>query len=392
MKKLLYTLLAAFLVTTAAQAQCVIVNGQVTNAGGTNFTVMLSADSFITSQSTYADSFAVFTDTVCTSTTQGIIFVSYVNCNGDTQLAAGYYGPGSMTIDLTIDYCPTVSTPTDITVNGTFDNWVSPVVVWFTTDAGTTGDTVYSTPFSMVIQQNTFGTPISAQFIDCNGDMQTVSVAQVFGTTTALFEADYCPDTTATNPCAAPLFTATYDAVTNAFNLMLDSSLNAMLGQFVWDFGDGTTSNDAYPSHVYANNGLYNVCLAYGTPMGTVCTYCHVIGIDSAGTVFLRTDAGFTVNVVPFASGTSVENLTNASFDVFPNPVSDNATVTLFADRAAQHDIEIFNAAGQKVKSFNANVTAGRNEIRLPLSDLAKGMYLMNVRFDGKTISRSFVK
>ncbi|HZG01722.1 MAG TPA: T9SS type A sorting domain-containing protein, partial [Chitinophagales bacterium] len=317
------------------------------------------------------------------------------DCNGATQVYFGYYSPGNMTAEFTIDFCPTVNPgPFPITVNGTFDNFAGPVPVIFFSDyqPGGAGDTVWTSSFSTTVMVNTYGSPINATFIDCNGVEQIVYVAPVLGTTTATFDADFCPDTTSSNPCATPLFTASYDAVTNTFNLMLDSSLNAALGQFTWDFGDGTTSNDAYPSHVFANNDLYNVCLSYGTPVGTVCTYCHVIGIDSSGAVFLRTDAGFTVNVVPFAAGTAVENLNAAAFDIYPNPVSDNVTVTLFAERAAQHDIEIFNAAGQKVKTFSANVTAGRNEIRLPLGELAKGLYLMNVRFDEKTISRSFVK
>jgi hypothetical protein len=266
------------------------------------------------------------------------------------------------------------------------------VVVIFYTDAipGGQGDSIFASPFSIVLPQNTFGSPITAQFVDCNGDLQTVTVAQVFGTTTATFYADYCPATT--NPCAAPLFTASYDASTNAFSLELDSSLNVMLGQFTWDFGDGTTSNDAYPTHVYAINGLYNVCLTYGTPVGALCTYCHVIGIDSTGGIVLRTDAGFTVNVVPFGTSTGVEQIPAASFEIYPNPVTNAANVTLYADNAKTYTIEIFNTTGQRLKSFQIEAQAGRNEIKLPLADLAKGMYLMNVRFDSKTISRSFVK
>ena len=30
---------------------------------------------------------------------------------------------------------------------------------------------------------------------------------------------------------------------------------------YEWDFGDGNTSTDFNPTHTYANNGTYNVCL-----------------------------------------------------------------------------------------------------------------------------------
>lgn len=390
MKKFLYTLFAAALFAATAQAQYVVVNGTVLNANGTNFTITMSADSFLTAQSTYADSNGVFTDTLWSMNSSGVVYVLYEDCTGALQTAYGYWSPSSMVVNVTIHYCP--AAPTNITVNGSFDNFAPGVVVIFYTDAipGGQGDSIFASPFSVVLPQNVFGSPITAQFIDCNGDLQTVNVAQVFGTTAATFYADYCPATT--NPCASPLFSASYDASTNAFILELDSSLNAMLGQFTWDFGDGSTSTDAYPTHVYANDGLYNVCLTYGTPVGSLCTYCHEIGIDSSGNVVLRTEAGFTVNVVPFGTNTSVEQLPSASFDIYPNPVTNTANVTLYSDNAKTYSVEILNATGQLVKSVTVDATSGRNDVKIQTDDLAKGMYLMNLRFDSKTISRSFVK
>lgn len=390
MKKLFYTLFAALLFAATAQAQYVVVNGTVLNANGTNITIALSADSFITTQMTYSDSSGMFTDTLWSLNSTGVVYAAYEDCNGALQTAYGYWSPTSMEINITIDYCP--AAPTNITVNGSFDNFVPGVVVIFYTDAipGGQGDSIFVSPFSIVLPQNTFGSPITAQFVDCNGDLQTITVAQVFGTTNATFYADYCPSTS--NPCAAPLFTASYDASTNAFTLEMDSSVNAMLGQFTWDFGDGSTSNDAYPSHVYAVDGIYNVCLTYGTPVGALCTYCHEIGIDAGGNIVLRTDAGFTVNVVPFGTNTGVETIPAASFDIYPNPVTNAANLTLYSDNAKTYTVEIFNATGQLLKSFNVEAAAGRNDVKLSTDDLAKGMYLMNVRFDSKTISRSFVK
>lgn len=56
-----------------------------------------------------------------------------------------------------------------------------------------------------------------------------------------------------------PPFTATFT----------DQSVNAV--SWLWDFGDGTTSTQQHPVHVYANPGSYNVTLTITTPEG--CTY-----------------------------------------------------------------------------------------------------------------------
>jgi PKD repeat protein len=61
------------------------------------------------------------------------------------------------------------------------------------------------------------------------------------------------------------------------------SVANPSLGapvSYTWNFGDGNTSSDAFPHHVYSSYGVYNVCLIVGSPNCTI-TYCDSILIDS---------------------------------------------------------------------------------------------------------------
>lgn len=46
---------------------------------------------------------------------------------------------------------------------------------------------------------------------------------------------------------------------------------------FVWKFGDGTTSNDLNPSHVYAQSGRYYVCLVSEAGAGCRKEYCDSV-------------------------------------------------------------------------------------------------------------------
>ncbi len=50
---------------------------------------------------------------------------------------------------------------------------------------------------------------------------------------------------------------------------------------FAWDFGDGSTSTSSNPSHVYADTGLYTVCLIVTDTIGGGCsdTSCHPVHV-----------------------------------------------------------------------------------------------------------------
>lgn len=54
--------------------------------------------------------------------------------------------------------------------------------------------------------------------------------------------------------------------------------------QYFWDFGDGTTSTEENPVHIFPSNGEYNVCLTISVNnMGIVCldTVCSVVNVPA---------------------------------------------------------------------------------------------------------------
>lgn len=118
-----------------------------------------------------------------------------------------------------------------------------------------------------------------------------------------------------TNRCH-PIDTATYTVtmLPNSYAFFLQS--NVCLGdvmqfanqgsptaQYTWTFGDGTTSNEFSPSHLYANAGDYNVTL---TIIDT--TTCDVTSTFTKPVkVYLQPQAGFTVSRDTFKFETPVE-------------------------------------------------------------------------------------
>lgn len=52
---------------------------------------------------------------------------------------------------------------------------------------------------------------------------------------------------------------------------------------FAWDFGDGNSSSEAFPTHTYAEAGNYNVTLTVSYPPGSS---CQPVSVSKEVTVF----------------------------------------------------------------------------------------------------------
>jgi PKD repeat protein len=97
-----------------------------------------------------------------------------------------------------------------------------------------------------------------------------------------------------------PPFTATFT----------DLSVNAV--SWLWDFGDGTTSTQQHPVHVYANPGSYNVSLTITTAQGCTYTMYHNYAVTFiplfANATAITTDSilPLTVNFFANSSGATM--------------------------------------------------------------------------------------
>lgn len=110
----------------------------------------------------------------------------------------------------------------------------------------------------------------------------------------------------------------------------LNASPDSLIESFDWDFGDGSTSTDREPNHIFANPGKYNIVLNYTTKSGCVgkTTYANFL-------VVVRPNFDFTaVNGNTICGNTPVTlQATDASgwryywlFDGLKNYVPGNST------------------------------------------------------------------
>ncbi|MFM7400497.1 MAG: PKD domain-containing protein, partial [Bacteroidota bacterium] len=123
--------------------------------------------------------------------------------------------------------------------------------------------------------------------------------------------------------------------------------------QYHWDFGDGTTSGEMAPSHIFASTGTWTVRLTVSTPYGCSASSEQIIHIVSTGT---QTAAGMQVQVSP-------------------NPATDVITVRAPGYR---NTVTLYNQAGQPVKS--SQFEEYQPELRLQVSGLPRGAYRLEVR------------
>ncbi len=195
-------------------------------------------------------------------------------------------------------------------------------------------------------------------------------------------------DTTNQNPgpCQAQfvvLQVAPFDVV------IIDLSSGTNLA-YNWDFGDGTTSSQQYPSHYYTSTGSYTLCLTVsGGLLGCTSTFCDTLTVDSAGNVY-RIMQGFNVNVVSPSSFTGLSDIApTAEFRSYPNPVADQFTIEGASAMNQASCYRVLTLQGVAALSGALNST----KTSVNATSLAKGTYLLEIRdVKGATSYLKFVK
>lgn len=165
---------------------------------------------------------------------------------------------------------------------------------------------------------------------------------------------------------------------------------------YLWSFGDGTSSTDAYPTHTYSGNGPYDICLTIADNNGCTSTHCDSISIDQngiyngmAGNNGDRQD-GFTINVLnPSANGIE-ENGVKATVSLWPNPATDVVNVAVNGAISGARTVTITDLNGRVVLSERHTFNGGRTQFTMNTAQLADGIY--TVRIGNDNMSQRFVR
>lgn len=220
------------------------------------------------------------------------------------------------------------------------------------------------------------------------------SQSSVYG----LFPGTYEVCVTDSNGCSSCVFATVLDGSNNTncsanFTLYPDSTLahtywavNYATGvqplSYTWNWGDSTFSFTAYPSHTYANAGVYTICLTITDSVQCSSTFCIT---DSLA----RTkNAMIYVNVIPQSTGIpSLQTLSNWS--VYPNPVSDKMTINYYLNNSTDVAINLFDMLGNKVNEIVNNYqSSGEHQIQWTSNELSNGIYFLQIRVNDKVTTQ----
>lgn len=137
-----------------------------------------------------------------------------------------------------------------------------------------------------------------------------------------------------------------------------------------WDFGDGNTSTNCNPTHVYAMAGTYTVCLTVQTDgCSSGVTSCSTITILSTGINELGSSSD--INLVPNPASETV-------FIEFKNGFSNE-----------KMDISVYNLIVAEV--LKSQTVADKGKASLNVSTLPSGIYFIKIKSSENEITKKLI-
>lgn len=151
-----------------------------------------------------------------------------------------------------------------------------------------------------------------------------------------------------------PLPTASF-SYTNSFMTYLFTNTSTGTGAtYSWDFGDGNTSSDVNPIHLYSQTGSYTVTLTVTDTCGNIKTSSQTINVVNVG--FDALEAGF---------------------GLYPNPTEGMVLIHM-PSTIESAMVEVSDLSGRVLRSESVQ-NAGQ-PIQLNLAELSAGTYVIAIR------------
>jgi len=190
-------------------------------------------------------------------------------------------------------------------------------------------------------------------------------------------------------PNCVALFFPFVDSLNTDELVFINASIGDNLSYF-WDFGDGSTSTEQFPTYQYEDSLEYEVCL---TVTGEDCedTFCltlsqgNVIDWTGSGIIAGRGHSqakdgdGFEFVVVPPPGDPlSTRNLEfDVELNMYPNPTDGNAFINFSSAKSESAQLRVMDITGKLVLQENFGINSGENQHSLDFSKLTEGVYIM---------------
>lgn len=162
---------------------------------------------------------------------------------------------------------------------------------------------------------------------------------------------------------------------------------------YMWNFGDGNTSTEPFPTNVYELAGTYTICL---TVSGNGCTgtTCVTFTVTPEGD-FLPGGmpmTGFTLNVVNAIPNNVKEVSAEALLEAYPCPFQDELTLNIQSAIAGNAQVACYDMTGALIAQEQFVVSNQLNTYSIPTGSWSNGAYTIVVSTPSDTIRRVVVK
>jgi hypothetical protein len=85
------------------------------------------------------------------------------------------------------------------------------------------------------------------------------------------------------------------------------------------------------------------------------------------------------------------ENVTDNSFNVYPVPASNYVNVEFRSNLYGKFNFELRDITGRMVKYFAKDIITGNNIVTIDISDLSKGLYLLEISNDNFKVTKKII-
>ena len=176
-----------------------------------------------------------------------------------------------------------------------------------------------------------------------------------------------CDSVTVT--CQAPAAVLNIDSVVQ-ITAWFSVGSTAPGNSYFWTFGDGFTSTDPNPSHIYTADGNWEVCLTVSNICGAN-TVCDSITTASVGGV----------------AHPSIDRVR-----VYPVPAEDRLLVSGVVSDPQSLSVRLTDLVGREVQSWGNHHVNGAFTIQLELGSLSSGAYLLHLSGKDGQVVRKVLK
>jgi PKD repeat protein len=181
----------------------------------------------------------------------------------------------------------------------------------------------------------------------------------------------------------------TYDSLVT---VPLDTCFNFPIGNaYIYSFSFINNSTIAITWIVYDPQGINHsfVTVLYTFPANGNYQVPLTIICDSVKSTFNFYDQ---LHIMDQASGIVSENYPSEKLILYPNPVTDNLYINAGQLASGRSTVSIFDAIGQLVETRQIEMEAGMDIITVNTGSLPKGLFIVQLINNGKTVTGRFIK